>query len=736
MNPAATGTPLQLRWNGEFQDAGLEQAFQADAWPRLSQHLRRIALLAGGLYLAALYLNWMGFGNGLAFQSMATLRICTGLLFGGIALASRPEGSQKRVHSLFLLTILSMVATRLLENHLLAGRPSAGPPMQVIILPVLPLVAFAILAIPLRLVLVWSGVGSLLFLRDQVLAWGLEAHVTQVVLLYLLLANGVGIAFRVAWNRITRRDFALRNELEQEVAERQRAETEAHRANAAKGRFLAVLSHEIRTPLNGVLGGVQLLQETPLSRSQTQPLELVAHSGNQLAMLLDDVLDLARIEAGRLDLVAEPFSPANLLAGAHAVLYTQARAKGLALRLEHPTAMPSALVGDELRLRQVLINLAGNAVKFTAQGEVRLSLAIGTSAERADHLRCTFTVRDTGPGLELAAQARIFNPFEQGDATTRRSHGGAGLGLAISRELVLAMGGELRLESAPGQGSTFSFTLDLPLGQMRTAAGSQIVSARPLAILVVDDLEANRIVLQGLLANLGHRTRTTATGAEALAALRSDSFDAILLDLHLPDMDGLEVLRRIRSLSDQRSANLPVFLATAETERNCIQACLAAGMQGVLSKPIRKARLAALLAGVTMPNENSGVTAEIQPAEVPMVDTRRVTQLFEELGPDTWQAGTLACRESARVCLEELEDQDPIRSRKALHRLAGLAASYGLPRLHQAVRRAEILVAAGSPCLLDDLRSVAGTSLTHLEATPQEQGPLPAQVGVACGPEF
>ncbi|MDR3672668.1 MAG: ATP-binding protein, partial [Holophaga sp.] len=453
------------RWTGEFLDRQLERSFQAEAWPRHCLTLRWIALIAGFLYAVMLYPTWQGFGPGSAFRILLALRLGTAVCLWAIAYVSRPTWPQRRVQLLVLLTILFMVATRMAENGLAPQRLPVGPGPGGFVFPVMPLIIFAVVAIPLRLALVWSAVGALLVLRDQVIWLGFHAALAQLTLANFLVAVGVGYAFRVSWNRITRHDFALRQTLGREVAERQAAEQEARRANAAKSRFLAVMSHEIRTPLNGVLGGMQILAGGALLPGQRQPLELASHSCEQLALLLDEILDLARIEADHLELAREAFRPDALLEAVHAVLYPQAQAKGLALRVERPAQLPPALEGDLLRLRQVLINLAGNGVKFTEQGEVVLSLQVDPLDPAAKRVRCTFTVRDTGPGLKPEDQERIWAPFEQGDGSIRRRHGGAGLGLAISRELVAAMGGKLSLESSPGHGCRFRFAVELPTAE-------------------------------------------------------------------------------------------------------------------------------------------------------------------------------------------------------------------------------------------------------------------------------
>jgi two-component system, sensor histidine kinase len=461
-----------------------------------------------------------------------------------------------------------------------------------------------------------------------------------------------------------------------------------------------------------VLGGVQLVQETELRPEQREMLDMVGHSGNQLAMLLDDILDLARIEAGSLEPVQEAFSMAELLASVQAVLYSQARAKGLALRLEHAAPLPPAVLGDALRLRQVLINLAGNAVKFTERGEVVLALDLAEGAGQGA-VRCAFTIRDTGPGLTAGEQGRIFEPFEQGDDSIRRRYGGTGLGLAISRKLVEAMGGALRVDSSPGLGSAFSFTVDLRISEpLPATAKAEAGAVRGLSILVVDDLEANRIVAAGLLTSLGHRPHAVASGAEALDALGRERYEAVLLDLHMPDLDGMEVFRRIRNL-EGAAASVPVFLMTADTERILLQACLAAGIRGVIAKPIHKARLAALLGGVAGPEEGCAEGEDV------LLDPVQAGRILADLGPEAWQEGVAACRASAAESLEQLEVPGP-GAKQALHRLAGLSGSFGLVRLYRLVRLAESLLEAGSPWPREELRTLVTASLAALDTMPDE----------------
>ncbi len=698
-DPMPMELPLPSPWTGEFRDPAAEEAYYRHTWPRLGTQSRIVMAIAGVMYLGATYLDYDVMTAWRPFCIMLGLRILVALVLAGCILAAaRPS----LFYRWLLMAVMILIGiTELSELYIFARQPSGAGGLPFIL--VIILMAYVMVPNRVWMTVLGSSCVSLMFLGYQGHVSGWEAPASFQMGLYLLMANATGYAFQVHWNRLMRQDFSLRIKLQHEVRERQRAEEAAQRANETKSRFLAVVSHEIRTPLNGVLGGVQLLQETTLHPEQLDYLELIGHSGDHLARLLDDVLDLARIEAGHTELRCEAFSPAALLTSVQAVLRPQALARHLELHVEAPAELPQALLGDAMRLRQVLINLLGNGVKFTETGTVSLALEVQPPTEGSGKAQCTFRVQDTGPGMDEATQTRVFEAFEQGDNSTRRNHGGTGLGLAISRELVTAMGGELHLESAPGQGSRFHFTLLLPLAAQGKPQQPLPQASVPLRVLVVDDLPANRMVATGLLRSLGHQAIEAASGAEALATLRTSPFDAVLLDLHMPDMDGMEVYRRFRA---EAGKGLAFFLVTADTEQRKTQACLEEGLQGLIPKPIRKEVLAARLAGIQAkrPQEPE--------AEEPLVDRGRIEETREDLGPTFWSKALEACHQSMQASLAQLED--PSLVPEALHRLMGLSACYAMPRLHRELTRIKEAWTPGGTLPLTSLRALARDSLDQL----------------------
>jgi PAS domain S-box-containing protein len=376
-----------------------------------------------------------------------------------------------------------------------------------------------------------------------------------------------------------------------------KARDEAEAANRAKSEFLANMSHEIRTPLNGVMGVASALGRTDLSSGQREMVRLIESSAQTLEALLSDVLDLARIEAGRLEMKAEAFDPVQAAHDVGALFRAGAEGKGLAFHVETDgDALGQMVVGDAARLRQVLSNLVSNAVKFTAQGSVTLSL----SARRAaDGMVAVFRVRDTGIGFDADTARRLFDRFEQADGSITRRYGGSGLGLAISRSLALAMGGSLAATAVPGDGAVFELALPFAWATQAPLAAfpSETASAAPddisgLQVLLAEDHPTNRRVVQLILGSAGVHPVCVENGAEAVEAWSAGAFDLVLMDMQMPVMDGLTAIRAIRAREAAAGpARTAIIALTANAMPEDVAATREAGADGHLTKPVTAAAL-------------------------------------------------------------------------------------------------------------------------------------------------
>jgi len=402
-------------------------------------------------------------------------------------------------------------------------------------------------------------------------------------------------------------DVTERRKSQEAVLERERTlRRQAMAGEKAKSEFLAVMSHEIRTPMNGILGFAEMLAQSPeLSPGNHELTQTIVSSGETLLRILDDILDFSRIEAGRLSIERRDFSPGELLHGLETLFARQIQEKGLELRLSLEPGLPEGIYGDSGRIRQILVNLLGNAIKFTDSGSIELRARVLRDHDAGDALE--FSVADTGPGIAPDQLATIFEAFTQEDSSISRRHGGTGLGLTISRRLAELMGGAVEVSSEPGVGSTFTLRLPLVLAAGPADAGAPTARPRPpldenfarrhpQRILVVEDDRVNLKLIVKMLGRLGYEPLAAANGADAIALYERELPDCILMDVQMPGMDGIEATRRIRTM--ERSRSLPhafISALTANILPEDRQRCLEAGMDAYLNKPVKSQAVADML---------------------------------------------------------------------------------------------------------------------------------------------
>ncbi len=477
-----------------------------------------------------------------------------------------------------------------------------------------------------------------------------------------------------------------------------RARLAAERANAAKTDFLAFVSHEVRTPLNGVLGTLSLLLDTPLNAEQRAYAETARRAGETLLWTVNEVLDLSRIEAGKLELEEVAFDLPASVEEALALVAPVAADKRLRLTSRIDPALPRRITGDPQRLRQVLLNLLDNAVKFTAAGAVELRL------QHEDGL-IAFEVEDTGPGIPAELRRRLFRRFQQADAGTARRHGGSGLGLMICRRLVGLMGGSIGVRSRPGEGSVFRFTLPLrPAPEVPGAKPGQEApaAARGGRLLLAEDSEASQLVAAAILRKAGYAVDLARDGEEAVTAASARRYDAILMDVRMPGLDGITAAGRIRALPGE-AGRVPILALTASAMPGDAARCLAAGMNAHLPKPVDRPRLLAAVAALLGAARTEAGEREPGPAHA-LLARETLEELRAAVGPGRLPELITVFADETRERVKRLSAGPWLDAvGEEAHALGAAAATFGAAALREAAAALQAAAAAGDAATVAQL---------------------------------
>jgi PAS domain S-box-containing protein len=470
---------------------------------------------------------------------------------------------------------------------------------------------------------------------------------------------------------------------------------EAEKTSQTKSKFIASLNHELRTPLNGVMGMANLLMDTQLDERQLQYVETILTSTNMLLTLVNDILDVSKIASGKLEIEKVEFNLRTILSNTQHILKSLAVSKGLDFSCEVDPAVPVDLIGDQVRLQQILVNLISNAIKFTDQGYVRVSVRL--SSIESDHVMLHFRVSDTGIGIPAEVIPKLFQDFTQASVSTVRTHGGTGLGLSICKKLVALMGGDIGVQSGAEKGSTFWFTLPFPTVETnaRLVQSDHDLGIPQLNILIAEDNIINQQVIQGILQNLGQTVTIARNGIEALSQIEQNNFDLVFMDINMPEMDGIEATKKIRA--SEATKELPVVAFTADTMTMSKRDFLDMGFTDVASKPVVKQDIIDILTrcGGEKPLAHDDHGQASIPAadkttsdlDFSAIDQGYIKSLLNQLGSESIQNLLQVYKTDADELIGMIEhEQDVQKTHNLAHTLAGMSENLGIKDVGKTAR--------------------------------------------------